>query len=68
MRAGKLRHFIDPGVAQLGSEATAAGGGSREPSEWQWSIADEVAFATRKRSGTATGSAPAGKSNIEFQV
>ena len=32
---------------------------SREPSEWPWSIADEVAFATRKISGSTTGSAPA---------
>ena len=27
--------FRYPGVAQLGSEATAASGGVREPSEWQ---------------------------------
>ena len=33
----------DPGVAQLGSDATAAGGGSRELSEWPWSADDEGA-------------------------
>ena len=44
-----------PGVAQLGSEVTAAGGGIREPSEWQRSADDEAAQSARKMPGTATG-------------
>ena len=49
----------DPGAAQLGSVPSAACGRYSEVSEWQRSIADEVALATRKISGAATGSAPA---------
>ena len=30
----RAAHLEYPGVAELGSEATAAGGGNREPSEW----------------------------------
>ncbi len=48
---------IYPGVAQLGSEATAAGGGYREPSEWQWSADDEAAQSARKMPDTTTGRA-----------
>jgi len=48
-----------PGVAQLVSDPSAASGRYSEVSEWLRSIADEVASATRKISGTATGSAPA---------
>jgi len=40
----------------VGSDASAAGGRRSELSEWQRSIADAVASATRKISGTATGS------------
>ena len=47
------------GVAQLGSEVTAAGGGKSELSEWQRSADDDAAPSTRKMPGTATGSAPA---------
>ena len=42
-------------VFGMGSDGSAAGGGSSDLSEWQRSIADEVASATRKISGTATG-------------
>ena len=40
-----------PGVAQLGSEATAAGGGVREPSEWLRSARDEGALSPRTFAG-----------------
>ena len=39
----------------MGSKATAAGGGVRELSEWQRSIADVAAPPARKISGTVTG-------------
>jgi len=38
---------------------TAAGGGAREPSEWQRSADEEGAPSPTKMPGTATGSAPA---------
>ena len=40
---------------RAGSDPTAAGGGEREVSEWQRSIADEGFSKPRKISGTATG-------------
>jgi len=39
----------------MGSEATAAGGGRKEASEWQRSADDEAALSARKMPGTATG-------------
>ena len=39
----------------MGSEATAASGGRKEPNEWPRSTADEGALSPRKMSGTATG-------------
>ena len=44
-----------PGKNNRGSDPTAAGGGGREGSEWQRSIADEGFEKPRKISGTATG-------------
>ena len=41
--------------ARRGSDASAAGGGTSELSEWQRSIADEGFSKPRKISGTATG-------------
>ena len=39
----------------MGSDATAAGGGARELSEWQRSVCNEGAPLPRRTPGTATG-------------
>ena len=40
---------------RTGSDATAAGGGERELSEWQWSIKSRISVSPKILSGTATG-------------
>jgi len=40
---------------RTGSDATAAGGGVRELSEWQRSVCNAVALTARRTPGTATG-------------
>ena len=39
----------------MGSDATAAGGGERELSEWQRSVCSAAAPSARRTPGTATG-------------
>ena len=39
----------------MGSDATAAGGGVREQSEWQRSVCNAAAPTARRTPGTATG-------------
>ena len=39
----------------MGSDATAAGGGGRELSEWQRSVCNAAAPTARRTPGTATG-------------
>ena len=38
-----------------GSEGSTAGGGTSDPSEWQWSAGEEAAPSATKMPGTATG-------------
>ena len=52
---GRPTYCPAAGKCPVGSESSAASGRRSEMSEWQRSIADEVASATRKISGTATG-------------
>jgi len=39
----------------MGSDATVAGGGEREQSEWQRSVCNAAAPSARRTPGTATG-------------
>ena len=41
--------------SKTGSDATTAGGGVRELSEWQRSVCNAVALTARRTPGTATG-------------
>ena len=42
-------------LSRMGSDATAAGGGGREQSEWQRSVCNAAAPSARRTPGTATG-------------
>ena len=50
-------HLLPP-VQKLGDDPTAAGGGGREGSEWQWPVGDEGAPSPRTSTGYHNGWLP----------
>ena len=61
--AGYHKRAVSDAAAPSGNEATAAGGGNKEPSEWQRSIKSRESASPKILSGTATGTESTGHRN-----
>ena len=61
--AGYHKRAVSDAAAPSGNEATAAGGGNKEPSEWQRSIKSRESASPKILSGTATGTESTGHLN-----
>ena len=64
--AGYHKRAVSDAAAPSGNEATAAGGGNKEPSEWQRSIKSRESASPKILSGTATGTESTGHPNRDL--